>query len=201
MFVHQAGNIIIQTENLYKRIDTMKKLLYLLFLTFFFSVKGLAQPTPFNGTLLFNLTEEEYARKPIITPEEVKSKNIQFLSTYPNSIVKYDTINKAFSFTTYGYEIKDFAIAYKNDTIYISYPSLHKDVFIKTPIPLNGKSFTFYNKFTYDAMHSNKSDIKIFNLCQGCIISQYETPEEIIKQIEKTKNKRKWFVVELKEEE
>lgn len=178
----------------------MKKIV-LLFL-FFFSVKGLTQPTPFNGTLFFNLAEEEEGKYigRAITPEELKNKNIQFLSTDLNSIFKYETINKAFSFTTNGYEIKNFAIAYKNDTIYISYQSLHKDVFIKTPIPLNGKSFTFYNKFIYDAMHSNKSDIKIFNLCQGCIISQYETPEEIVKQIEKTKNKRKWFVIELKEE-
>jgi|SRR5690554_4641655 len=174
----------------------MKKLFYILFLTVLISFKGFAQPTPFDGTLLFNLTEKDYPSKHL-TIEELKNKNIQFLSTYPNSIIKYDTIKKAFSFTTRGYESKGFAIAYKNDTIYISYPSLHRDVFVKAPIPLNGKSFSFYNKFTYDAMHSNRN-IEIFNLCQGCMISQYEMSEEIIKQMEKTK--RKWHVIELKEE-
>lgn len=176
----------------------MIKLFYILvFLLLSFHNKGISQPTPYNATLLFNLSEIENPYKSL-TVKDLEIKGIYFLSNQPAKL-KYDTINKAFAFTAYGYEIQNFAIIYKKDTIYIDYPSREyiKAVFIKTPIPLNGKSFAFYNKFTYDAMHSNNYDTNNFYLCQGCIISQYEMPEQLLKKIEKFNRKRKWFVVKL----
>ncbi len=176
----------------------MKKLFYILpFLFLTFQNKVFAQPTPYYGTLFFNLSEIENPYKSL-TAKDIEIKDIRFLSNHPAKL-KYDTINKALAITTYGYEIQNFAILYKNDTIYIDYPSREyvKAVYIKTPIPLNGKNFSFYNKFTYDAMHSNGYETKIFNLCQGCMISQYEMSEETLKRIEKFNRKRKWFVVKL----
>src|SRR5690554_6322040 len=109
----------------------------LLFIVLLFSGKGFSQPSGHLGTLLFNLTEDDNKWKPI-TPEELKSKNIRFLSDDKgSSIIKYDTINKAFSFTRDGFHAKHFAIIHKNDTIYIEYPSVkhHKSAFVVSPIP------------------------------------------------------------------
>ena len=155
------------------------------------------QPTPFRGTLLFNLTETEYTGN-TLKKEDIISKEINLLSRHKGCEFKYDTIHKAFSFTTNGTEYKEFAIVYKKDTVFIDFPSLPsiKAVHIKMPIPLNGKSFSFSNIFTYDAMHSNMSynDSNIFYLCQGCFIStQYEMPIET----QNRKNK-KYFVNEVK---
>jgi len=149
---------------------------------------GIGQPSPFKGTLLFNLSEKEYGAAFNIA--ELESKNIQILSYDKNSEFSYDTVNRAFAFTTEGLENKEFAIVYQRDTIYITYPSLPflSAVLIKAPIPLIGKSFSFFNKHTYDAIHSNKNykEPRIFNLCQGCFISQYYAmPEEIKKCIDK----------------
>ncbi len=159
----------------------MKKLLkFIFFITVVISQNCFAQPTPFDGTLLFNLNDDVDSYK-TITPAEMETKNIRFLSYYKNSTLKYDTLNKAFSFTTTGEERKLFAIVYKGDTIIIDYPSIKSanSVFIKTPIPLKGKSFSFYNEYTYDAMFSNYRGkvYAIFNMCDGCFVSrQYEMP-------------------------
>lgn len=146
-----------------------------------------SQPSLFPGTLYFNLNDDEDLYKSI-TPDELKYKKIHFLSYTKQSAVKYDTIQKAFSFTKKGLESNIFAIVYKNDTIYIDYPSMvGSSVFIKTPIPLNGKSFSFYNEVTYDALHSNHrvKGYPILYLCDGCRISQYEMPDKRKLQIVK----------------
>ena len=161
----------------------MKKI-FIIFYLFAFQFNGFAQPAPYPSTLLFNLVEKEkeYSGN-WITPDELKSKNITFLSYNENSELRYDTIHKAFAFTTMGFECKDFMIIYNNDTIFINYPSLPfaHVIFVKMPIPLNGKSFSFYNKYTYDALNTNHyyNKFSIFYLCQGCWISeQYEMSKE-----------------------
>lgn len=148
-----------------------------------------AQPSDFSGTLLFNLTETENSWNPM-SADEIVSRNISFLSFKKNSTLKYDSINNALSYTTDGYEINWLAIVYKKDTIYIDYPSvkLGNSVFVKAPIPLNGKSFSFFNENTYDAMHSNcRGRVNtVFYLCDACFISkQYEMPEKTKMQIRK----------------
>jgi hypothetical protein len=173
---------MIDTANLMKHI-IISSLLILVF-----NFNGIGQPTPFRGTLLFNLSEKEYGA--FLSIKELESRNIRLLSYDKNSEFTYDTIHKAFAFTTNGFEHKEFAITYKSDTVFITYPSLPflSAVFIKAPIPLNGKSFSFSNKQIYDAIHSNKyyNEFRIFNLCQGCFITEYYAmPEEIEKQISK----------------
>lgn len=159
----------------------------ILILAFHFS--GIAQPAPFKGTLLFNLTEKENTGN-YLTVEDFKREKVQLLSSYKESELKYDIIQKAFSFTTIGFEQKAFAIIYKNDTTFIDYPSLPflGAVFVKSPIPLDGESFSFANKHTYDAIHSNEyyNDFRIFYLCQGCFMSiTYAMTEETKKHVEK----------------
>ena len=159
----------------------MKKI-FIIFYLFAFQFNGIAQPAPYYATLLFNLTEEEYTGD-LLTPDDLKSKNITFLSYNENSELRYDMIHKAFAFTTMGFECKDFAIIYNNDTIFINYPSIPfaRLVFVKMPIPLNGKSFSFYNEYTYDALNTNHyyNKFSVFYLCQGCWISkQYEMSKE-----------------------
>jgi len=166
----------------------MKHTLTLL-LTLLFISNANAQPAPFRGTLLFNLTEKENFGE-FLTIEDLKSKKVQLLSDNKESELKYDGLNKAFSFTTIGFETKQFAIIYNNDTIFINYPSLPfvGAVYLKAPIPLNGMSFSFTNNYTYDAMHSNHyfNNFKIFYLCQGCFISiTYAMTEETKKHIRK----------------
>ncbi|MBI3143071.1 MAG: hypothetical protein HYZ16_09605 [Bacteroidetes bacterium] len=166
----------------------MKYLLTLL-LTFLFISNGNAQPAPFRGTLLFNLTEKGDFGE-FLTAEAFKSGKVLLLSSDKESELTYDTLHKAFSYTTIGFEKKQFAIIYNNDTIYIDYPSLPfiKAVFVKAPIPLNGVSFSFSNKYTYDAMHSNQyyNNFRMFYLCQGCFISDnYAMTEETKKHIRK----------------
>mgnify|MGYP003596388289 CR=1 FL=1 len=100
----------------------MKKIItYLLFLIL--NLNGFGQPTPFRGTLLFNLTETEYTGS-LIKKEDFISKKIKILSRHKDCELKYDAIHNAFSFTTNGTECKEFAIVYKNDTIFIYYPYL-----------------------------------------------------------------------------
>ena len=160
--------------------------------------QGFAQPTPYDGTFLFNLTEHQYPSK-LLTVNDLKSKDIQFLTFDKESILKYDTVNKAFSITTKGFETKHFAIVHKNDTIFIDYPS-KKGVrtFVKMPIPLDSvKSYSFSNQYIYDAIHSNKNKYlnDIFYLCQGCFLSRYEMNEEIIKNLKESIH---WQRVEIK---
>lgn len=154
-----------------------------------FHFVGIAQPAPFSGTLLFNLTEKEKAGR-YLTIEDFKSEKVRVLSYSESSELKYDTTKQAFSFTTIGFEQKDFAIIYKNDTTFIAYPSLRflDAVFIKSPIKLNDGNFSFANKHIYDAIHSNKYyyDFRIFYLCQGCFMSSnYTMPKETKERIEK----------------
>lgn len=167
----------------------MKHILLTLLLTLSFISNGYAQPAPFQGTLLFNLTEKENFGE-FLTIEDFKSEKVRLLSYDNESELKYDTLQKAFSYTTIGFETKQFAIIYNNDTVFINYPSLPfvGAVYVKAPIPLNGMSFSFKNKYTYDAMHSNHYfiDFRIFYLCQGCFISDtYSMTEEIKKYIRK----------------
>jgi hypothetical protein len=165
-----------------------KAITFIFFALMLISQSGHAQPSPFQGSLFFNLNDDENAYKPL-TPDEVKSKNIRFLSYNKRSVVKYDTIQKAFSFTTEAFERKQFAIVYEKDTVYIDYPSIDfgNAVFVKTPIPLKGKSYSFYNDKTYDALHSNGRHkvSTIFYLCEGCLISRYEMTEETKKQLKR----------------
>ncbi len=177
----------------------MKVNLIAFMLIFVFHISGYAQPTPFRGTLLFNLAEKEYSGE-WINVETYESKQIRLLSKYKDSELSYDTLHKAFAFTTNGAEHKEFAIIYQNDTMFINYPSLPflAAVYIKSPIPLNGKSFSFSNPFIYDAIHSNKNmnGSRIFYLCQGCLLStQYEMKEEKKQQFNK---KHFTFMVNLK---
>lgn len=176
------------------------KILYTLFIIFIFSGMGFAQPSPYYGTILFNLTEQQYPSK-LITVDDLKSKDIRFLSFDKESIFKYDTINNAFSLTTNGFETKHFAIVYKNDTILIDYPSRKGvSIFVKVPIPLKGsKGYSFSNEYIYDAISSNKDKYlnSIFYLCQGCLLSRYEMKEEIIKSLKESIH---WQTVVLKEE-
>jgi hypothetical protein len=153
-----------------------------------FNLNGVAQPAPFRGTLLFNLTEKEHTGT-YLRIEDFKTEKVQLLSYNKESKLKYDSINKAFSFTTNGSVMKNFAIVYKKDTVFISYPSLRylKALSIVMPIPLNGKSFSFYTKYTYDAIHSNESSYfnNIYNLCHGCFISDtYSMSEEEKKEFQ-----------------
>ncbi|MFN8417039.1 MAG: hypothetical protein U0U66_11970 [Cytophagaceae bacterium] len=162
----------------------MKYIITLLLTTLFIS-NGNAQPATFAGTFLFNLTEKGNFGE-FLTVEAFKSGKVQILSNDKESELTYDTLHKAFSYTTYGFENKQLAIIYNNDTIFINYPSLPfvGAVFVKAPIPLNGMSYSFSNEFTYDAMHSNHyfNDFRIFYLCQGCNISDTYTMTEKTKK-------------------
>lgn len=177
---------------------------YILLLILLFSGKGFAQPSWYPGTLLFNLTERPL-KKNDITLNDIKSKNIRFLSTDKESIIKYDTIHKAFSYTTNkGYEVKTFAVVYQKDTIFIDFPSASRQkktnaVFVKQLIPLNEKSFSFYDNKILDAMNANcaYNKIDIFYLVYGSIIHNYEMSEERRKQLSRH---LKWHNIELKEE-
>jgi len=165
-----------------------KVITYIFFAIVLISQKSFAQPSTFRGTLFFNLNDNEDSYKPI-NIDEIENKNIRFLSYDKESIIKYDTIQKAFSFTTNGFVNKQFAIVYEKDTIYVDYPSIDfgNSVFIKTPIPLKGKSYSFYSKKIYDAIHSNyRGKVStIFYLCDGCQIRQYEMTDETKKQLKK----------------
>ena len=165
-----------------------KAITYIFFVIILFSQNCLAQPSSFRGTFYFNLNDDDDAYK-TVTTDEIQSKNIRFLSYDKQSVLKYDTIQKAFSYTTKGLEKKQFAIVYKKDTIYVDYPSLDfgNSVFVKTPIPLKGKSYSFFNEKSYDALHSNCRGkvLTVFYLCDGCLISRYEMIEETKKQLKK----------------
>lgn len=162
--------------------------------------QGFAQPAPYGGTFLFNLTEQKYSSN-LLTVDDLKNKGIYFLSYAKESIVKYDIANKAFSITTKGFETKHFAIVHENDTLFIDYPSLlGVSIFVKMPIPLeNSKSYSFSNQYIYDAIHSNKNKYlnDVFYLCQGCFISRYEINEETKKGL---KESRYWQRLEIKAE-
>lgn len=186
-----------------KRTTTKKmklNTLYIFFIIILYCGQGFAQPTPYNGTFLFNLTEQLYPRN-LLTVDDLKNKDIYFLSFDKESVIKYDTMNKAFSITTKGFETKHFAIVHKNDTIFIDYSSfLGVSTFVKMPIPLeSSKSYSFSNQYIYDAIHSNKNKYlnDIFYLCQGCFLSRYEMSEEIIKILKESIH---WQRVKIKEE-
>lgn len=143
-------------------------------LLFLFPFYGTSQPTPFMGSLYFNLTEaKDYG--PSVTRDDVRSGKIRFFAQYPQSSLTYDSLQKAFCIRTYGIAEKCFAILYQGDTSYISFASLEslKGLQIGMPIPLNGKSFSFYNRQIFDVIQSNKADyfLKIFSLCAGCILN------------------------------
>jgi hypothetical protein len=115
-----------------------------------------AQAQGYLGTFLFNMVDEGPPRR-LITVHDITTRNIKFLSADSNSVITYDTVYNAFSFTTYGREQKYFGIVYKNDTIVINYPSYrqYRYYFFKSPsIPLNGNSYSFYNKSSYDYLSS-----------------------------------------------
>ena len=118
----------------------------------------------------------------MITIDDIQKGKVQILSYDNENSIEYDTIHKAFSFRSKGFETRSFTILYKNDTIQINYPSVRtiSAVFIKSPILLNGKNYSFSNKYIYDSMHSNHYNncFAIFNLCEGCFISEYEMPNE-----------------------
>lgn len=174
--------------------------LYIFFALIFICGQGFAQPTPYDGTFLFNLSEQQYPSK-LLTVDDLKNKNIYFLSFDKESIVKYDTLNKAFSITTKGFETKHFAIVHENDTIIIDFPSLlGVSTFLKMPIPIeSSKSYSFSNQYIYDAIHSNKNKYlnDIFYLCQGCFLSRYEMKEESVKRLKESIH---WGRIELKQE-
>lgn len=176
------------------------RILYTLFTIFIFSGMGFAQPAPYKGTFLFNLTEQQYPSK-LMTVDDLKNKGIRFLSFDKESVIKYDTVNNAFSITAKGFETKHFAIVYKNDTILIDYPSRQGvSIFVKVPIPLeSSKGYSFSNEYIYDAISSNKAKYlnSIFYLCQSCFLSRYEMNEETKKRL---KNSIHWQTVELKKE-
>lgn len=173
--------------------------LYIFFALILICGQSFAQPTPYGGTFLFNLSEHQYPSK-LLTVDDLKIKTFT-LSFDKESIVKYDTLNKAFSITTKGFETKHFAIVHKNDTIFIDYPFLlGVSTFVKTPIPLeSNKSYSFSNQYIYDAIHSNKNKYlnDIFYLCQGCFFSRYEMNEEMIKNLKESIH---WQRVDIKEE-
>jgi hypothetical protein len=162
---------------------------------------GIGQPTPFPGTLLFNLSEKEHGQ--FFNIEDLENKNIQIMSYNEYSGFRYDTTHKAFAYTTTGFEHKEFIIIYNSDTTFIHYPSLLSldAVFIKAPIPLNGKSFSFSDKQTYDAIHSNiyYNQFVIFYLCQGCFISDYyEMSEEMKMHSKKALNSYPFYTIKLR---
>lgn len=163
-------------------------ILFTLYLTCLLTGMSFAQPSSYDGTFIFNLTEKEYPSK-LITIEELKTKDIRFLSFNKESIVKYDTINKAFSFTSDGFETKQFAIVHKRDTIFIDYPSVKSvSVCLNTLIPLDkSNGYSFSNENIYDAISSNKNKYfnSIFYLCQGCLLSRYKMKEATKKQLHK----------------
>ncbi|MCH8536076.1 MAG: hypothetical protein LAT51_13480 [Flavobacteriaceae bacterium] len=173
---------------------------YIFFAIIFTCGQVFAQPTPYYGTFLFNLTEQQYRSK-LMTVDDLKKKGIRFLSFDKESVIKYDTVNNAFSITAKGFETKHFAIVHKNDTILIDYPSIQGvSIFIKAPIPLKGsKGYSFSNEYINDAISSNKDKYlnSIFYLCQGCLLSRYEMKKEIIKSLKESIH---WQTVELKEE-
>ncbi len=177
-----------------------KKVLFIFFAILLVCGRGLAQPTPYKGTFLFNLTVQQYPSK-LMTVDDLKNKGIRFLSFDNESVIKYDTVYNAFSITAKGFETKHFAIVHKNDTILIDYPSrLGISIFVKAPIPLKGSSgYSFSNEYIYDAIHSNKNKYlnSIFYLCQGCILSRYEMNDETINGLKESIH---WQSVELKEE-
>lgn len=115
-----------------------------------------AQAQGYLGTFLFNMVDEGPPRR-LITVRDITTRDIKFLSADSNSVITYDTVYNAFSFTTYGREQKYFGIVYENDTIVINYPSYrqYRYYFFKSPsIPLNGNSYSFYHNSSYDYLSS-----------------------------------------------
>ncbi len=169
----------------------MKAYLYIIFFTWLCNCCIQAQPSPFDGTFLFNLTDDENTGK-LITPDEIGSKDIRFFTFQDynkEAVLKYDTIQKAFSIRMRGFESKLFGIIYKNDTIYIDYPSVshEKSVYIQAPIPLKGKSYSFFNWTTYDAMYNNckYNNLNVFYLCSWGALHNYEMAEPKRRQMKK----------------
>lgn len=169
----------------------MRACLYIIVVILFYGYPALGQPSPFDGTLLFNLTEDENTGI-LITPNEIQSKDIHFFTFQDynkKAVLKYDTIQKAFSIKMQGYESKLFGIIYKSDTIYIDYPSVShgKSVYIQAPIPLKDKSYSFFNWNTYDAMYNNCkfNNLTIFYLCSWGAMHVYEMQEETNKELKK----------------
>ncbi len=134
----------------------------------------------FQGTFLFNLIENSGN---LITTQDIKSKNIKFLSSDSNSVIKYDSLRKAFSFTTRGYDKKYLGIVYEHDTIFIAYPSYPtiSTYFLKTPIPLNGNSFSFYSEQDSDQIpiYPNNNGVLTEYIYHNDILSEtYKMKEE-----------------------
>lgn len=172
----------------------MKTHLYIIVVVLFYGYPVLSQPSPFDGTLLFNLTEDENTGK-LITPDEIQSKDIRFFTFQDynkKAILRYDTIQKAFSIKMQGFESKQFGIIYKSDTVYIDYPSVShgKSVCIQAPIPLQGKSYSFFNWNTYDAMYNNckYNNLTIFYFCSWGALHNYEMQEQTNKKLKKRKH-------------
>jgi len=169
----------------------MKTYLYIIILIVLYGYPALSQPSSFDGTLLFNLTEDENTGI-LITPNEIQSKDIRFFTFQDynkKAVLKYDTIQKAFSIKMQGFESKQFGIIYKSDTIYIDYPSVShgKSVYIQAPIPLKDKSYSFFNSQTYDAMYNNCkfNNLTIFYLCSWGAMQAYEMQEKTNKKLRK----------------
>ena len=150
------------------------------------------------GNLYFNLTEaKDFGTT--VSRDDVRSGKIRFFAQYPQSSLTYDSLKKAFCIRTYGIEEKCFAVLYQGDTSFISFVSLEslKGLRIGMPIPLNGKSFAFFNKHIYDAIQSNKADyfLKIYSLCAGCILNT--TYEMDVKTSMRWAQKKYWVELRL----
>lgn len=176
-----------------------KKTLFIFFAILLICKQGFAQPSPYESTLFFNLTKDDN-KWTHIKPKEFESNDIQIMSAV-NSKLKYDTIRKAFSFTTNGFEQKAFAIVHKKDTIYIEYPSTvyTTGVFVVSPIPLNQKSYSFFDWKIYDAMYNNHkhNQLNVFYLCSLGYLHTYEMQNETIERLEK--NIKWWHPIKLEE--
>lgn len=171
----------------------MKKWL-LPFLALALAVNASAQPAPYRGTLLFNLSLDLWQP---LSPQEIKKMDIKFLSWDKEATLHYDTLNKHFVYSERGFDSKCLYLVYRGDTVTVRYASVRGiDFNLLAPIPLDRKSYAFDSPVIYDAIHSNtriygRTDyLETFSMCRGCLISLYEDQTEKREQKERIADAR-----------
>lgn len=163
------------------------------------SINMYAQPGWYPAKLYFNLTERT-DKKIDISVDNITNKNVRFLSDDEGAIIKYDSIKRAFSYSTRkGLELRSFAIVYHNDTTFIDFPAIERmSVFIKSPIPLDGNNYSFYDVKTLDIMLANRiyDNNNIFYLNSGWQISTYRMKEE--NEVRLRNCIKNWYQIKIK---
>lgn len=164
------------------------------FLALTLAVNASAQPAPYRGTLLFNLSLDLW--KPL-SPEEIKKMGLKFLSWDKEASLHYDSLNKYFVYSERGFDSKCLYLVYRGDTVTVRYASVRGiDFHVLAPIPLDRKSYAFDSPVIYDAIHSNTRQsgrpdcLPVFQMCRGCFISLYEDQTEKWEQKERIADAR-----------